>query len=313
MAVKLGELKLLPIREVFPHEEYDFTKHFEDPKNLNRLGAALGLNLELIETESRVGRYEADILAKCNEENVIIENQYGWSDHDHFGKLLTYSAGKDANILIWVVENARDEHRAAIKQLNDKSDLNIYMVEIKAISIVNSETGEQSLPTLDYDVVEKPNEVIKETEVAKRSENVGYKSFWNKLIEAGEADKEFSSKYSFYAPNKAFLKLRFTGKLNERKNDVSVAFTLTQKKLRVEVSFNRDFYNANCKNLYETIENGISVNSSEETESETWNLYTRQYAIDFDFNSASTWNDTIAKQIRNAIKVKEILESNINV
>jgi len=41
---------------------------------------------------------------------VVIENQFGKSDHDHLGKVLTYSSVLDANVSIWICEDPRPEH-----------------------------------------------------------------------------------------------------------------------------------------------------------------------------------------------------------
>ena len=50
---------------------------------------------------------------------VIIENQFGRSDHDHFGKALTYLAAHQASVVVWIAESFTDEHRASLTWLNE--------------------------------------------------------------------------------------------------------------------------------------------------------------------------------------------------
>lgn len=88
------------------------------------LGDALGITIELEERESSVGAFSLDILARDQDsgEAVVIENQIEQSDHEHLGKLITYASGKDAKYIVWIVKDAREEHRAAIEWLNKISD-----------------------------------------------------------------------------------------------------------------------------------------------------------------------------------------------
>lgn len=75
----LGKLVKVPVRCVWKHEAQDFTPWLA--KNLNELGEALGLDLDVeqAEEEAPVGTFSLDILVRDIDGGrpVIIENQLG--------------------------------------------------------------------------------------------------------------------------------------------------------------------------------------------------------------------------------------------
>lgn len=122
----LGKLeKIDNLRTIWKNETADFTKWLSQEENLNLLGEAVGMDLERIGTEERVGDFRADIFAKELEygKTVIIENQLEESNHKHLGQIITYAAGKEAGCIIWIVKRAREEHAKAIEWLNSLSPL----------------------------------------------------------------------------------------------------------------------------------------------------------------------------------------------
>ena len=111
---------------------------------------AIGLELQVEGIEVPVGPYSADILAKDASGNfVIIENQFGKTDHDHLGKILTYGATLDATAVVWIAERFTDEHKKAIEWLNEHTseDLALYAVEIELWRI------DTSKPALRFNVL----------------------------------------------------------------------------------------------------------------------------------------------------------------
>ena len=72
--MSMSRLEPVPLRNVWLHEEKDFTPWLET--NIDVLGEALGIeSLSVVERERRAGSFEVDILAEdTNSEKVIIEN-----------------------------------------------------------------------------------------------------------------------------------------------------------------------------------------------------------------------------------------------
>ena len=134
--MKFGKIESVPVREVWPHEALDYTKRLAREENLALLGEACSLDLELVDTESAVGSFAVDVFAQESGtgRKVVIENQLEETNHDHLGKVITYAAGKNADVVVWIVARARDEHRQAVEWLNAHTDedCSFFLVEIEA-------------------------------------------------------------------------------------------------------------------------------------------------------------------------------------
>ncbi len=127
--------KRVDVREIWPHEAHDFTPWLAD--NLDRLGEALGLRLELVAREKPVGPYYLDILAADADSGalVAIENQLEWADFRHLAQLLVYSAGCGARVAIWVATEFVYELAEVLHRLNywTVDGVRFYGVKVEAV------------------------------------------------------------------------------------------------------------------------------------------------------------------------------------
>ena len=158
---KLGKLQEIDdVRTIWPNEAKDFTPWLSKEENIAILAEELGIDITVSETESAIGDFAVDIFGveTGTERKVIIENQLEETDHDHLGKLLTYAAGKSANVIVWIVRKARDEHRAALQWLNNHTDddIGFFLCEIKAYTIGDS------APAPKFELIEAPNDWIRD-------------------------------------------------------------------------------------------------------------------------------------------------------
>ena len=157
--VKIGKLTEVDVRDLWKHEQYDFSNWLAKEENIKLLDDEIGLTLMDINKEVYIGSYRCDLVAKdeTTGQIVIIENQLQATNHDHLGKIITYAAGLDAKTIIWIVKEAREEHKAAIEWLNNNSseEIGFFLIELHAYKI------NDSLPAPMFKVVEKPNNFTK--------------------------------------------------------------------------------------------------------------------------------------------------------
>ena len=132
--LEIGTLERVSISQLWQREDRDFTPWLAS--HLQLLGNELNLrDLELDRTEVNLGRLwgRVDIKAKRSEDEatVVIENQYGVSDDDHFSRLLGYATGSNADILVLVAERISERHRRMIEWLNQRDAMDFYAVEVE--------------------------------------------------------------------------------------------------------------------------------------------------------------------------------------
>lgn len=187
--LKLGKFKEVDIREVWSHEQYDFSNWLSNEDNLKELGDAIGLSLIDPETEKFVGNYRCDIICKdeLTNKTVLIENQLEPTNHDHLGKIITYASGLDATVVIWIVSYAREEHASAIEWLNSHTDddLSFFLIEVHTYKIGDSTSAPM------FKIIEQPNDFVKSIKsiASKKELNESQKrrlEFWtmfNDIIE----------------------------------------------------------------------------------------------------------------------------------
>lgn len=180
--------RLVPVdvREVWPMEASSFTPWLF--ANAATLGEILGVDLVLDEAEHKVGGYSLDLRGHdaTTEEVVIIENQFGPTDHRHLGQLLTYAGGTDPTTIVWIAESFRDEHRAALDWLNKQTgpETRFFGVQLRAVRM---EAGPSNVVAPLLDVVAMPNDWSKTPGLSPTSSPTSrellYREFWGAWLE----------------------------------------------------------------------------------------------------------------------------------
>lgn len=170
----------IPLRNYFPREDTNFTPWLRD--NIQLLGDTIGIDIVDPSIEVPIGTYRLDILANESgtSRKIAIENQFGITDHDHLGKLLTYMAGVNADVVIWVAEAFKEEHITAINHLNQisNSDTAFFCIKPRLIRI------DKSKPAFEFTIITQPDEWEKANKPQGTNElEREYSKFWSLLIE----------------------------------------------------------------------------------------------------------------------------------
>lgn len=172
------------LREIWPRET-DFSDWLVTEDGLALIAEDIGIEVEDPTRECRPGDFPCDIVGHVlgdDDHKVVIENQFGKTNHDHLGKLLTYAAMNTATIAIWLSEEISGDHRKVIDWLNDNTPPNVgfYLAQVKAYRIGNSPVA----PELD--VVSRPNFEVKlqreDTSQGLKDRHIWRKQFWEEIL-----------------------------------------------------------------------------------------------------------------------------------
>jgi len=240
----LSILKKVELREEWKNEAADFTNWLAQDENLQLLSDEIGIDISLVQTEASVGKFSVDILAE--EENtarkIVIENQLETTNHDHLGKIITYASGFDAEIIIWIVKDVRDEHKQAVDWLNEHTDdkVNFFAIRMELWQIGDSPYAPK------FQIISKPNDWAKAikkstTRSGLTDRRLMQLEFWNQF-------KEFA------ISNKSTLRLRKS--YPQHWYDISIGNSKSQLSLIVDANNEQvrcEFYISDSKPLFHAL------------------------------------------------------------
>ncbi len=145
------------------------------------------MDLALSASEHPVGGYALDLIGidEATGQTVIVENQLEVSDHAHLGQILTYAGGTDPTNVVWLATSFREEHRAALEWLNERTDerTRFFAVELSAVRIGDS------APAPLLSLVVRPNDWGKQVrassaaDTASSVKQASYREFWIRFLD----------------------------------------------------------------------------------------------------------------------------------
>ena len=302
--MELGKIeKIDDLRSVWKHEALDFSKWLAEDENLELLGDTIGIDIELEERESPVGSFSVDLYAteQGTGRRVIIENQLEDTNHDHLGKIITYAAGKDASVVIWIVKRARDEHKSAVEWLNQHTDEDIgfFLVEIELWKINDSPAAPR------FNVVERPNDwakAMKATAGLSDTKKV-YVDYW-----------EAFKKYAFSKPE---IKSAFT----ERKGGPHQWYDMAVGKRHCHITLTASMtkgrraaqlYISNHKEIYQHFEEQKDEIEKFVGSKLRWHEASQDAVFGWDFYDSDfdekNWEEYFEWYCECALKIKEVVK-----
>lgn len=182
----ISKIETISLRKHFKSESGDFTPWLAD--NLDYVSETIHRKLVNPLTEQTSENFRVDIQSELEDGSaVVIENQFGDSNHDHLGKIITYRTAFDAKVAIWIVEKAKQEHVEAVNWLNETDNgCDFYLLELRLIRIMDSPLGPL------FTIKSAPSKEAREKGEIRRAETHRHEmrfKFWTELLNVFKADK----------------------------------------------------------------------------------------------------------------------------
>lgn len=302
--MKLGTLKEIDVRELWKHEQYDFSNWLAKEENIKMIDDEIGLTLINVNKEVFVGSYRCDLVAEdeTTGDKVVIENQLEATNHDHLGKIITYAAGLDAKTIIWIVKEAREEHIAAIEWLNNNTfkKIGFFLMELHAYTI------DDSRPAPMFKIIEKPNDFVKNSKSNLKDRDLN-KSQAERLYFWTEMNKVVIEKGRPFNIRKATTDHWYDVALGTSEAHISITLVSKNNYIAIEVYIN------NNKELYDSLYQmkdeieeklGLSLEWLRLDNKKASRILT--YIDGLDFNNHDNYPQLIDETIEKVIKMQRV-------
>ena len=161
-----------PLSDIYTREE-EFSADLA--KNLKELRVG---NFEYPKTEAKVGTRKADIVATGEDGTLVVENQFGKANWDHWGRLEAYARLKEADVAVLVAERFEELMIVTCNLRNEDSKTDWYLIQVLA----------NSYEELSFHFVVRPA-----IDIQTEHSDVEFNEFWDP-IRNGELGELFVGK-----------------------------------------------------------------------------------------------------------------------
>ena len=303
----LGRLEeITDLRAIWQNEAKDFTEWLANEDNIKILAEATGLEISAEETHSSVGKFFVDILASEAGTNrrVIIINNFSQTDDAGLGKLFTLAAGKNSDVIIWIVRHALDEHKAAVEWFNSRSRScsGIFLCEVKLFRIGSSE------PAVLFDIISRPNnwakQVRKISEDASNIEKLRF-DYWNAFQDYafdGRSNTKFAASYKRWQTSSNYGVVFGTGRQG---CSIIIAKTRDDIEAGLNIADDRELFSSlvNKKNEIEA-ETGMSFEWLELPEKKGYRIRSKKSQANI--YDKSSWREQFDWIMSSVLNIREV-------
>ena len=151
----------MPLSSIYT--EVEFSAALAD--NLDAL--KVGEFEDVVETEFNVNRRGADIVAVGQDGVLVVENQFGEANWDHWGRLEAYARSRNATVAVLVAESFEDLMIVTCNRRNEESNINWYLIQAQVNSHEEFSFHHVARPAIDIQIGPTPN--------------IEYSEFWSPI------------------------------------------------------------------------------------------------------------------------------------
>ena len=199
--------KTIPLSTIYDREE-EFSTDLANNLDALRVG-----KFEDVEIEAKVGTRRADIVAVGEGETLVVENQFGKADWDHWGRLEAYARLKEATVAVLVAEDFEELMIVTCRLRDEDSNVDWYLIQAQANSHSELSFHHVVGPAIDI-------------QTEKKAEG-GYSEFWAPIRE-GKLGELFKGKP---------VPIRHEGWISKYIRNIGVLLFITNQRCYVQLYF----------------------------------------------------------------------------